>query len=120
MQKSNCIRTLSFEEEHSRLTVKLGGEIDHHGAVSVRSEIDEAIAIHQPKTTVIELSAIDFMDSSGIGLIMGRYAKMKAIGGELILRRPSERTMKIFEMAGLMKIVSVETQESEENKEEEK
>ncbi len=110
MHKNNCL--LSLEEEDGILTVTLGGEIDHHSAVWVRTEIDNAISMIRPSKAVFDLSGIDFMDSSGIGLIMGRYAKMRALGGELTLRNPNERILKIFNMAGLEKIVSIETVES--------
>ncbi len=106
MQKNNCL--LSLSDEEGILTVVLGGEIDHHSAVRVRTEIDEAISSIRPRKTVLDLSGIDFMDSSGIGLIMGRYAKMRTIGGELTICRPNERILKIFKMAGLEKIVSIE------------
>ena len=116
MQKSNCIFSYSSDTDKTVLTVTLVGDIDHHGAVGVRSEIDEEIARHRPAETVIVLSGIDFMDSSGIGLVMGRYAKMKAIGGELVLRGANERLMRIFKMAGLERIVRIEeTDEEEEN-----
>lgn len=99
---------LDVLEEKGTLVIKLFGEIDHHGAVGVRSEIDTVIAQRRPERLALELSGIDFMDSSGIGLVMGRYAKMKAIGGELVVREPNARVKKIFNMAGLERIVRIE------------
>lgn len=113
MQKSNCVFSLSSDENGTLLRVELVGDIDHHGAVGVRSEIDGAISEHRPTRTVLMLSGVDFMDSSGIGLIMGRYAKMNAIGGELVICGANERLMKIFKMAGLEKIVKIEEEENE-------
>ena len=113
MQKSNCVFSLLSDGNGSVLKVALTGDIDHHGAVGVRSEIDEAIAEHRPAKTVLVLKGVDFMDSSGIGLIMGRYAKMKAIGGELVLCGANERLMKIFGMAGLERIVKIEEEGNE-------
>lgn len=106
MSKQNC--SLEFKTEGERLVVLICGEIDHYGAVSVRVGIDGEISRLRPRATVLDLSAIDFMDSSGIGLIMGRYAKMQSIGGELIIRSPSERVEKIIKLAGLLKIVKIE------------
>ena len=54
------------------------------------------------------LSKIDFMDSSGIGLIMGRYARMQKLGGALKIKDPSERVERICRLAGLERIVSIE------------
>ncbi len=106
MTGKNC--ELEIKESEGVLEVTLMGEIDHHGAVSVRSRIDARISETQPKKTVIDLSGIDFMDSSGLGLIMGRYALMQKTGGTLSVKNPNERIIKIFEMAGLDKIVEIE------------
>ena len=116
MQKSNCVFSLSSDENGTILSVELIGDIDHHGAVGVRSEIDGAISEHRPTRTVLVLSGVEFMDSSGIGLIMGRYARMNAIGGELVLRGVSERLMRIFRMAGLERIVKIEEEEDEDER----
>ncbi len=113
MQKSNCLFDFSKNADETVLTVTLIGDIDHHGAVGVRSEIDGEIAKYRPAKTVMILNGIDFMDSSGIGLVMGRYAKMKAIGGELVLRGANEQLMRIFKMAGLERIVRIEEEENE-------
>ena len=110
MLKKNCL--LDMKEEGDRLLVRISGEIDHHSAVSVRTEIDSKISSLRPRITVLELSNIDFMDSSGLGLIMGRYQRMRAIGGELVLREPNERILKIFKLAGLEKIVVIEAKEN--------
>ena len=114
MLRKNC--TLDFENEGNNLAVLIKGEIDHYSAVWVRAEIDAKIAEVCPKNTVLCLSKIDFMDSSGIGLIMGRYARMQKLGGGLILRDPSERVERICRLAGLERIVTIE-KSSEKSKE---
>lgn len=116
MRKSNC--SLTMYSENEELTVCLRGEIDHHGAVEIRSEIDSRISELCPKRTVIDLSEIDFMDSSGLGLIMGRYSRMQAIGGALSLRNPNARTMRIFELAGLERIIKIEITPKKESEDE--
>ena len=63
------------------------------------------------------MSEIDFMDSSGLGLIMGRYALMQRIGGDLIVRSPNERILKIFKLAGLERIIKIEDGEENEKSE---
>lgn len=65
------------------LTVLLSGEIDHHTAGKMREAIDGEIERHRPSKTKLDFSGVSFMDSSGIGLIMGRYRLMRLIGGEL-------------------------------------
>ena len=115
MQKTNrnCSLFISEDEGSAELLVVLKGEIDHHSAVWVRTEIDERIIRYRPLRTVMDLSGISFMDSSGIGLIMGRHTRMQAVGGVLVLREPNERIMKIFELAGLNRIVSIERSKKE-------
>lgn len=112
MIKKNCLYETSLENDV--LTVTLRGEIDHHSAVGVRSDIDSIIYEARPRKTVLDLFAIDFMDSSGLGLIMGRYALMQRIGGELTLRNPNERVVKIFELAGLGRIIKIENDKEKE------
>ena len=99
------------------LKIKLRGEIDHHSAVAVRSAIDDMIRQKRPQKLVIDMSAIELMDSSGLGLIMGRYALMKEIGGETVVLDPSPRVEKIMSLAGLERIVKVEyTKQTNEKK----
>ena len=90
------------------LKIKLRGEIDHHSAVAVRSAIDDMIRTKRPCKLIIDMSAIELMDSSGLGLIMGRYALMKEVGGQTIVLDPSPRVEKIMTLAGLERIVKVE------------
>ena len=112
MIKKRC--SYEIEKKDAELRVILRGEIDHHTAVSVRSEIDALIYETRPKGVVLDMSEIDFMDSSGLGLIMGRYALMQKIGGEMILRSPNERIMKILKLAGLERIIKIEEGEKNE------
>ena len=93
----------------SSLTVALHGEIDHHGAAKIRMGIDKMIDEKKPTTLVLDLEKIDFMDSSGLGLIMGRYKKMSEIGGELILRNPNAAVLKICRLAGLGRFIKIQT-----------
>lgn len=95
------------------MTVALRGEIDHHGAVKMRTEIDKLIAEKKPNTLILDLEEIDFMDSSGLGLIMGRYKKMSEIGGELILRNPKPSILKICRLAGLGRFIKIQTKAQE-------
>ncbi len=110
MLKKNC--TLEYEQKGDELIVFINGEIDHYSAVWIRADIDAKIAEVRPRVTSLMLSGIDFMDSSGIGLIMGRYGRMQKIGGVLKLINPSARVERICRLAGLERIVTIETLES--------
>ena len=117
INKKSC--NFEYEERDGIFRVVLEGEIDHHSAVSVRSAIDAKLYEFRPRHTVLDLSRIDFMDSSGLGLIMGRYALMQKLGGGFSVADPNERVMKIFDLAGLGRIITVE-RESDSKKEAER
>lgn len=106
MSKNNCKLQISCTD--GILTASLSGELDHHGAVAVRTLIDSEILRAHPKKAVLELSALDFMDSSGIGLIMGRYAITERLGCEFAVQNPNERIVKIFRLAGLERMIKLE------------
>ena len=111
MIKHNC--GFEVEEGEASLVLTLYGEIDHHSAVQIRTEMDALLLERQPKKVVLNLSNIEFMDSSGLGLIMGRYSLMQKLGGELTLKHPHERLLKIFTLAGLQRIITIEDEEKE-------
>ena len=102
-----------FEVKNSDgiMTVILDGEIDHHSAVRVRSNIDAKIYELRPRALVLDLSRVNFMDSSGLGLVMGRYALAEKLGVEFGVINPTERALKIFELAGLGRIIKMHGEE---------
>ena len=90
------------------LRVELEGEIDHHSAVATRGEIDRLIYENRPKRLELELSRIGFMDSSGLGLVMGRYALVRDLGGEMAVIDPSPAILRIFKLAGMERLIRIE------------
>lgn len=97
-----------FDEEKERLTIGLCGEIDHHSAFTLRRELDDMLLNTRPKLLVIDLSSVEFMDSSGLGLIMGRFTLMKKLGGETFIKNPNERVKKILTLSGMERIMNIE------------
>ncbi|MBQ9086338.1 MAG: STAS domain-containing protein [Clostridia bacterium] len=110
--KKQC--SFDVERRGGEVELILHGEIDHHCAVRVRTDMDRLLLEEHPRKAILDLSHIDFMDSSGLGLIMGRYALMQRLGGELTLRNPNPRIVKIFELAGLGRMVKIEESPKEE------
>lgn len=90
------------------LFVKLRGDIDHHSAKYIREEIDREMYKYSPKTMIMDLSSVDFMDSSGLGLILGRYTKINMLGGILKVSNPSDRIEEMLLMAGTDKLIPIE------------
>ena len=98
---------IDCQRREDALVVHVKGEIDHHSAVAVRTDLDAQITAEQPSRVILELSAVDFMDSSGLGLIMGRYALIKRYGGTLAVLDPSPAVVKIMKLAGMERRVSI-------------
>lgn len=90
------------------LYVRLKGDVDHHSAKFMREEIDREIYKYQPSTVIMDLSAVEFMDSSGLGLILGRYTKVNMLGGVLKVANPTERIEDMLLMAGTDKLIPIE------------
>jgi stage II sporulation protein AA (anti-sigma F factor antagonist) len=99
-----------FEAEFSGelLAVRILGEIDHHSALGIRHGIDAMIFEKRPTRLILDLSRIDFMDSSGLGLILGRYAEMKRLGGDMVVINPNKNVMKILRLAGAERMIKIE------------
>lgn len=99
---------LSFSVRGDIVTARLCGEIDHHSAAMLRRELDDYICRHRPQVVRLDTSEVDFMDSSGLGLLMGRYALLQRMGGELILYRPTTSVLRMVNMAGMERILKIE------------
>lgn len=92
---------LELTRDGGQLTAYLIGELDHHAAAPVRNEIDAAALSCRCTRLILDLSRLTFMDSSGIGLIMGRYRMMTAGGGTLRVENASKRVEQMIRLAGL-------------------
>ncbi len=98
---------LHYDTDEDKLFVLLDGEIDHHTSGKVRSEVDAAIYLHSPGTLVLDFQDVTFMDSSGIGLIMGRYKILQPLGGSIILLRPAPHIKRILKLAGMERLARI-------------
>ena len=106
MIRSN--HTFCAEYHDGTLRINLEGEIDHHSAVATRGEIDRLIYEYRPRRFELALSSIGFMDSSGLGLVMGRYNLVRELGGEMAVLDPSPAIMRIFKLAGMDRLIRIE------------
>ena len=100
----NC--RINFSE--NMLTAYLEGEIDHHSVKPVREEIDNTIDRLQPKALALDFSGVTFMDSSGIGLVMGRYRKIAPYNAQLYVFNPPPSIAKVMRLSGIDKIAKIE------------
>lgn len=83
------------------LAAYLEGEIDHHTASVLREKIDKSICASVPDTLVLDFSAVSFMDSSGIGLILGRHKLIKTLGGSCKVQNAPLNVSKMLRLAGI-------------------
>ncbi len=83
------------------LTVYLSGEIDHHNAAQLRQAADKELIKHSPEELIIDFTRVTFMDSSGVGLVMGRYKTAASIGCKTVVTGLRDRDKKILQMSGL-------------------
>lgn len=107
MEKLN-FECVSHEDE---LVISLYGTVDHHTLRDVREKLDSAIFRCRAKTVILDLGGVEFMDSAGLGLIMGRYTRITDLGGKLVLREVSGEILKILRLAGLDKFIPIEKNE---------
>lgn len=95
------------EKKGNSMYFTILGDIDHHSAKDVKKLIDSEIFINRPDTVYLDLSQVDFMDSSGLGLILGRYRLSTELGISFKVLNPTERVMKILSLAGCEKILTI-------------
>ncbi|ALS27704.1 anti-sigma F factor antagonist [Paenibacillus cisolokensis] len=105
--------SLQVELEHYRnvLIVRLRGELDHHTADIVRHKMEEAILRGNSDHIILSLKELQFMDSSGLGVILGRYKQLKAKGGKMAVCAVNPNVYRLFELSGLFKILTIHENE---------
>ena len=90
------------------LTARLQGEIDHHSAGEIRDTIDEASQNIKPRCLRLDFSEVPFMDSSGIGLILGRVKLYKFWGGQIVICGLTRTLLKMVELSGIASVAVLE------------
>ncbi len=93
--------------EDKLLIFEITEEIDHHTSERIRKRADYEIQRFMPKKVVFDLKRVNFMDSAGIGLVIGRYKTAGNFGGSLELTNVNNKLKKIFEMSGVLKIIPI-------------
>jgi len=87
------------------LTVYLEGELDQCSAAGIRGELDALIGQSKARHLVLDMERLSFMDSSGIGVVIGRYNQMARRGGSIAVRRMNRQIDRIFNLSGVYQIV---------------
>ncbi len=97
-----------FKKKDKSLYFYLDEDIDHHNSEKIRRRADYEIEIHIPKKVIFDFRNVNFMDSSGIGMVIGRYKLVSMFGGELKIKNVNKIVRKTLEMSGLLKIIDIE------------
>lgn len=98
---------MKIYKDGSRTTAYLSGEIDHHSAVYIRETIDSEVERSRPEILRLDFADVSFMDSSGIGLVMGRYKKISDYGGKLEVSGAANSIEKVMKLSGIGKIARI-------------
>lgn len=100
-----------YIKEDKLLILEITEEIDHHTCEKIKKRADYEIEIHIPKKVIFDLRNVSFMDSSGIGMIIGRYKLVSMFGGKTSMINVNQKIKKIFEMSGILKLIPIEETE---------
>ncbi len=105
---------ITYIKKDKRLIFEIEEDIDECCVQKIRRRIDNEIQRYMPKEVIFDFSNVSFMDSAGIGLIIGRYKLINMIGGELKIANVNTQIQKIFEMSGLLRLIPVEQKNKKE------
>jgi len=91
--------------QNNTTTAALYGELDHHTADIAKSGLDEIIQKYKQSNLVLDLAHLTFMDSSGLGVLLGRYKRLKAGGAAMYIKNPGKQIDKVFKVSGIYRII---------------
>lgn len=103
----------NYELKDGCLRIGVPKELDHHCATQLRQETELLIEAYHVRKLIFDFSNTEFMDSSGIGVLIGRCKSMGYSGGEVTAENLNKRIQKIFVVSGLHKIINIHTKEEE-------
>ncbi|MDE6031587.1 MAG: anti-sigma factor antagonist [Oscillospiraceae bacterium] len=96
---------LKIYNDGKRITAAISCDIDHHIARELRMELDEVISLSRPELLIIDMENVGFMDSSGIGLILGRLKTLRAYGGEILIKNAQPNIAAVIKLSGLSNLL---------------
>lgn len=92
-------------KKNGRLTVELNGELDENSAPYTRTTLDSLISKGSFSCMVLDLSRLSFMDSTGVGVLFGRYKALKTMGKLLAVKSPTRAVDKVLKLSGIYDII---------------
>ncbi len=107
---------INFDEKDKLLNLEIDEEIDHHRAENLRRIADYEIQRRNPRKVILDFNNVFFMDSAGIGMVIGRYKTASMIGAKLEMKNVKKNIRKVFEMTGILKIIPIVGEEKNNEK----
>jgi stage II sporulation protein AA (anti-sigma F factor antagonist) len=98
---------IRFTNRGSTLIATFIGELDHHFAEYARNKIEREILKATTRNVIFDLSGLSFMDSSGIGVLVGRYANIRKLGGRAAIICRNQKILQILEISGILKLMAI-------------
>ncbi|QNU67853.1 anti-sigma F factor antagonist [Ruminiclostridium herbifermentans] len=96
---------VKLSKKGTTLIIRIMEDMDHHSAQYLRQKIDSELVKSTVKNIIFDFSCVNFMDSSGIGVIVGRYKNIQKLNGKAAILNANPKIMQIFEMSGILKII---------------
>lgn len=96
---------LTFEHDDDLLFIFLYGELDEHSATNIRMRMDTLIESRKFRIMIVDFEKVAFVDSTGIGVLLGRYKKMNKLGRHIIVKNMNRQVDKLFSLCGLYDII---------------
>ena len=96
---------LDITLKRKNIIVRLAGELDHHNALKLKNRLDVELSKDIAKNIILNLRELKFMDSSGLGFLLGRYQRLAESGGATMIAGAQGQVRRVFELSGLTKII---------------
>ena len=102
---------VNYEKKDKLLLINFTEEIDHHTTEKIRRRADYEIERYIPRKIIFDFDKVSFMDSAGIGLLIGRYKNARAIGAKVELKNVNKSIYKILKMSGITRLIPIKEEE---------
>lgn len=100
---------MDYRIDETTATISISGELDHHSLRETSLEVNRIIDTYLPKTLILDMAGVRFMDSSGLALVIGGSRKMSELNGRVIVKNVPPQPMKVLNAAGVSRFVTIET-----------
>lgn len=98
---------LRFKQKNKTILIMVSGEIDHHTSKELRRQTESALFEMGGKHLIFDFTNVTFMDSSGIGMLIGRYKQLQSMQGRIAILCTEERIIEIIRLSGLTKLFPI-------------